>query len=43
MDDVCVVGAGLAVPPWRSSQNENSRVAKEKEDKKCYVNVIKEM
>lgn len=33
MDDVCIVGTGLAVLPWRSSQNENSLVAKEKEDK----------
>lgn len=34
MDDVCIVGAGLAVSPWCSSNNENSLVPKEKEDKK---------
>lgn len=34
MDDVCIVGAGLAVPPWCSSENETSLIAKEKEDKK---------
>lgn len=34
MDDVCIVGAGLAVPPWSSSKNWNSLVPKEKEDKK---------
>lgn len=34
MDDVCIVGAGLAVPPWCSSKNENRLAPKEKEDKK---------
>lgn len=35
MDDVCIVGTGLAVPPyWCSSENENSLASREKEDKK---------
>lgn len=34
MDDVCIVGAGLAVPPWCSFKNESSLAPKEKEDKK---------
>lgn len=31
MDDVCIVGAGLAVPPWRSSKNESRLLPEEKE------------
>lgn len=34
MDDVCIVGAGLAVPPWCSAQNGNSSAVKEKKDNK---------
>lgn len=42
MDDVCIVGAGLAVPPWCSSKNENSLVPKEKEDKEVICDYGKE-
>lgn len=31
MDDVCIVGAGLAVPPWCSSKNESRLLPEEKE------------
>ena len=37
MDDVCIVGAGLTVPPLCSSKNEDSLVPEEKEDKKSLI------
>lgn len=44
MDDVCRVGASLAVPPWCSSKNESSteRERKREKNKKpiCFLYVI---
>lgn len=40
MDDVCRVGASLAVPPWCSSKNENILVLTEREKQNKKANTL---